>query len=150
MYCVGKYYVCISEDVLMKVSSGKRLTERRGFLFDGLFMLCKPNSRRQSSVHQNHPECKLKERFFIRKVEIIDLPDTEGKFIYMCNHKWSYCTTYTILLVKIDHCVRSSQNWRMHLRSRPEYNRTLRYAPNHRTIKTIGWPIWSCWTRNPC
>ncbi|GLV36874.1 Son of sevenless [Carabus blaptoides fortunei] len=67
----------IREDVLMKVSSGKRLTERRGFLFDGLFMLCKPNSRRQSSVHQNHPECKLKERFFIRKVEIIDLLDTE-------------------------------------------------------------------------
>lgn len=67
----------IREDVLMKVSSGKRLTERRVFLFDGLLVLCKPNSRRQSSVHQNHPECKLKERFFIRKVEIIDLPDTD-------------------------------------------------------------------------
>lgn len=60
----------------MKVNAGRRLTERRVFLFDGLLILCK---RRQSSVHQNHPECKLKERFFIRKVEIIDLPDTEGK-----------------------------------------------------------------------
>lgn len=63
----------------MKVNAGRRLTERRVFLFDGLLILCKPSQRRQSSVHQNHPECKLKERFFIRKVEIIDLPDTEGK-----------------------------------------------------------------------
>ncbi|XP_044261416.1 protein son of sevenless [Tribolium madens] len=67
----------VREDVLMKVSSGKRLTERRVFLFDGLLILCKPNSRRQSSVHQNHAECRLKERFFIRKVEIIDHLDTE-------------------------------------------------------------------------
>lgn len=68
----------ISEDVLTKVSSSKRLTDRRVFLFDGLMILCKPNSRRQSSVlHPNHPECRLKERFFIRKVEIIDHPDTD-------------------------------------------------------------------------
>ena len=67
----------LSEDMMMKVSSGKRLTERRVFLFDGLMILCKPNSRRQSSVHTNHPECRLKERFFIRKVEIVDLPDTD-------------------------------------------------------------------------
>ncbi|KAJ8929658.1 hypothetical protein NQ314_017641 [Rhamnusium bicolor] len=68
----------VREDVLVKVSSSKRLTERRVFLFDGLMILCKPNSRRQSSVHhQNHPECRLKERFFIRKVEIIDHHDTE-------------------------------------------------------------------------
>lgn len=60
----------------MKVSSGKRLTERRVFLFDGLMILCKPNNRRQSSV-QNHPECRLKERYFVRKVEIIDHLDTE-------------------------------------------------------------------------
>ncbi|KAF5284129.1 hypothetical protein FQR65_LT00129 [Abscondita terminalis] len=67
----------IREDILMKVSSGKRLTERRVFLFDGLMILCKPNSRRQSSVHQTHPECRIKERFFIRKVEIVDHADTE-------------------------------------------------------------------------
>lgn len=59
------------------MSSGKKLTERRVFLFDGVMILCKPNSRRQSSVHQNHPECRLKERFFIRKVEIIDHQDSE-------------------------------------------------------------------------
>ncbi|XP_017780094.1 PREDICTED: protein son of sevenless isoform X2 [Nicrophorus vespilloides] len=68
----------VREDVLMKVGSGgKRPTNRRVFLFDGLIILCKPNSRRQSTVHTSHPECKLKERFFIRKVEIIDHQDTE-------------------------------------------------------------------------
>ncbi|KAB0801411.1 hypothetical protein PPYR_05765 [Photinus pyralis] len=67
----------VREDILMKVSSGKRLTERRVFLFDGLMILCKPNSRRQSSVHQSHPECRIKERFFIRKVEIVDHVDTD-------------------------------------------------------------------------
>lgn len=66
---------------MIKVSPNKKTdgrTERRVFLFDGLMILCKPNSRRQSSVHhQNHPECRLKERFFIRKVEIIDHQDTD-------------------------------------------------------------------------
>lgn len=59
------------------MSSGKRLTERRVFLFDGLMVLCKLNSRRQSSVHQNHSEYRLKEKFFIRKVEIVDSQDTD-------------------------------------------------------------------------
>ncbi|XP_072383056.1 protein son of sevenless [Diabrotica undecimpunctata] len=68
----------VKEDTLIKVGNNKRLTDRRVFLFDGLMILCKPNSRRQSSVHHpSHPECKLKERFFIRKVEIIDHQDTE-------------------------------------------------------------------------
>lgn len=72
------FNITFSEDVLVKVSPNKRLTERRVFLFDGLMILCKPNSRRQSSVHhQSHPECRLKERFFIRKVEIIDHQDTD-------------------------------------------------------------------------
>ncbi|CAH1971501.1 unnamed protein product [Acanthoscelides obtectus] len=65
----------VREDVLVKVSSSKRLTERRVFLFDGLMILCKPNSRRQSSAQHN--DCRLKERYFIRKVEIIDHPDAE-------------------------------------------------------------------------
>lgn len=68
----------VREDTLVKVGNNKRLTDRRVFLFDGLMILCKPNSRRQSSVHhQNYPECRLKERFFIRKVEIIDHQDTD-------------------------------------------------------------------------
>lgn len=69
----------VREDVLTKLSQ-KRLTERRVFLFDGLMVLCKPtaSSRRQSSIHHtSHPECRLKERFFMRKVDIKDHEDTD-------------------------------------------------------------------------
>ncbi|XP_071441522.1 protein son of sevenless-like [Hetaerina americana] len=66
----------IREDILGKVGSGKRLTERRVFLFDGLMLLCKPNGRR-SSVTGPVPEYRLKERFFVRKVEIVDRDDTD-------------------------------------------------------------------------
>ncbi|KAL0280796.1 UNVERIFIED_CONTAM: hypothetical protein PYX00_001987 [Menopon gallinae] len=70
----------IREDVLGKLSSGRRLTERRAFLFDGLMILCKPNSKRTSvsvGTQQTSVEFKLKERFFIRKVYITDKEDTE-------------------------------------------------------------------------
>ncbi|OXU26718.1 hypothetical protein TSAR_013174 [Trichomalopsis sarcophagae] len=80
----------IREDMLGKVgSNGRRLTERRALLFDGLLVLCKPSSGKRVSVsvaavavgsnhsahHQN--DLRLKERFFIRKVDIIDREDTE-------------------------------------------------------------------------
>lgn len=68
----------------MKVSGagGRRLTERRAFLFDGLLILCKPTaaSRRQSSAQAaTHAPTtyRLKERLFVRKVEIVDLPDAD-------------------------------------------------------------------------
>ncbi|ERL90963.1 hypothetical protein D910_08305 [Dendroctonus ponderosae] len=68
----------VREDVLTKVSQNqKRLTERRVFLFDGLMVLCKTSSRRQSSVHHTPHTCRLKERFFMRKVEIRDHEDTD-------------------------------------------------------------------------
>uniref|UniRef100_A0A182IPD6 Guanine nucleotide exchange factor for ras-like small gtpase n=1 Tax=Anopheles atroparvus TaxID=41427 RepID=A0A182IPD6_ANOAO len=64
----------IREDTLAKLSSGKRQTERKVFLFDGLLVLCK--ARRQI-VPGNNYDYRQKERFFMRKVEIIDRPDTE-------------------------------------------------------------------------
>ncbi|EDS45471.1 ras GTP exchange factor, son of sevenless [Culex quinquefasciatus] len=64
----------IREDTLAKLSSGKRQTERKVFLFDGLLVLCK--TRRQI-VPGNNYDYRLKERFFMRKVEIIDRSDTD-------------------------------------------------------------------------
>ncbi|XP_063972352.1 protein son of sevenless isoform X1 [Diachasmimorpha longicaudata] len=78
----------IREDMLGKVgSNGRRLTDRRALLFDGLLVLCKPSGGKRVSVSvaavgvgggQAHPvELRLKERFFIRKVDIIDREDTD-------------------------------------------------------------------------
>ncbi|XP_051162718.1 protein son of sevenless isoform X1 [Leptopilina boulardi] len=79
----------IREDMLGKVgNNGRRLTERRALLFDGLLVLCKPSGSKRVSVSvsgvnvgSSHPahqgELRLKERFFIRKVDIIDREDTE-------------------------------------------------------------------------
>lgn len=69
----------IHEDTLQKLSSGKRITERKVYLFDGLLVLCKANTRRQtvSMGPTTTYDFRLKERFFMRKVEIIDRPDTD-------------------------------------------------------------------------
>lgn len=70
-------------------SNGRRLTERKALLFDGLLVLCKPTGSKRVSVtvvavgvggHSTHQgELRLKERLFIRKVDIIDREDTEGE-----------------------------------------------------------------------
>lgn len=87
------YFNCFCvEGPLGKVgSNGRRITERRAVLFDGLLVLCKSSSCKRVSVtvaaagvvgHPAHQgELRLKERFFIRKVDIIDREDTEGKRI---------------------------------------------------------------------
>uniref|UniRef100_A0A1L8DMM0 Putative guanine-nucleotide releasing factor n=1 Tax=Nyssomyia neivai TaxID=330878 RepID=A0A1L8DMM0_9DIPT len=69
----------IREDTLAKFGSGKRITERKVYLFDGLFVLCKANTRRQTvsvGATQSY-DFRMKERFFMRKVEVIDRQDTD-------------------------------------------------------------------------
>ncbi|KAM7352681.1 son of sevenless guanine nucleotide exchange factor isoform 2-T3 [Cochliomyia hominivorax] len=68
----------IREDVLGKLGSGKRVAERKVYLFDGLMLLCKPNMKRQAtSANAQVYEYRLKEKFFMRRVEINDRADTE-------------------------------------------------------------------------
>lgn len=64
------------EGALQKCTS-KRLTERYVFLFDGLVILTKQNTRR-SSVTGPVGDYKLKEKFNMRKVDIYDREDTDG------------------------------------------------------------------------
>ncbi|UYV82945.1 SOS1 [Cordylochernes scorpioides] len=66
----------IMDGHLGKVGSGnRRHSERIAYLFDGLLLLCKPNKR--SSVVGPSAEYRLKEKFFLRKIDIIDREDTE-------------------------------------------------------------------------
>nr|XP_045604246.1 son of sevenless homolog 2-like isoform X1 [Procambarus clarkii] len=63
-------------DLLKLGATGKKLTERHVFLFDGLIVLCKSNNRR-SSVTGQIGEYRFKEKFLMRMVEILDREDTE-------------------------------------------------------------------------
>jgi son of sevenless-like protein len=68
----------IREDTLMKLVSGKRNTERKVFLFDGLLVLCKANTKKQTvSGVTNNYDFRMKERFFLRRVDIIDRIDSD-------------------------------------------------------------------------
>ncbi|XP_045508539.1 protein son of sevenless [Colias croceus] len=76
--CCNEFY---REDTLSKLGPGKRVAERRAFLFDGLLLLCKPvtsivavNSNAAAGGPQ---QMKLKEKLHIRKLEIVDRPDCE-------------------------------------------------------------------------
>ena len=60
-----------------------RLTERYVFLFDSLLVLTKQNTKR-SSVTGPVAEYKLKEKFNIRKIEVFDKEDTDGRTFH--NH----------------------------------------------------------------
>ncbi|CAB0009525.1 unnamed protein product [Nesidiocoris tenuis] len=80
-FCMEMYHY--PEDVLGKWSTkGRRLTERRVFLFDGVLILCKPNNKRAAvpvpaPLGGSTAELRLKEKFFIRKVEITDFEESE-------------------------------------------------------------------------
>lgn len=68
----------IREDTLMMLIPGKRITERKVFLFDGLLGLCKANTRKQTvSGVTNNYDFRRKEKFFMRKVNIIDRVDSD-------------------------------------------------------------------------
>jgi son of sevenless len=67
----------IKDDTLMKLVGGKRHTERKVFLFDGLLVLCKANTRKQPVSGATNYDFRMKERFFMRRVDIIDKIDSE-------------------------------------------------------------------------
>lgn len=74
----------IREDTLSKLGPGRRVAERRAYLFDGLLMLCKPQSSLVSASGvagvgscTGGPQLKLKERLYVRKLDVVDKPDTD-------------------------------------------------------------------------
>lgn len=77
IFTINHYRFAFPEGLLNKYA-GKKATERHVFLFDGLIILCKQNTRR-SSVTGTVGEYRLKEKFLVRKVEIVDKEDTDGK-----------------------------------------------------------------------
>jgi hypothetical protein len=78
---ISKCLLCIlfadAEGALQKVV-GRRFTDRYVFLFDGLLILTKQNLKR-ISVTGSMADYKLKEKYQIRKVDIIDREDAEGQ-----------------------------------------------------------------------
>ncbi|XP_013143597.1 PREDICTED: protein son of sevenless [Papilio polytes] len=74
----------IREDTLSKIGPGKRIAERRAYLFDGLLLLCKPSTSlvavNSSSITvggSSGQQLKLKEKLHVRKLELVDRPDTD-------------------------------------------------------------------------
>lgn len=65
----------MKEGTLGKVHPNKRGTERYVFLLDGLLICCKQNTRH--ALTGPNPEYRLKEKYYLRKIEINDLDDTE-------------------------------------------------------------------------
>ena len=81
----------LTEGTLFKYT-GKRMMEHYIFLFDGLIILTKQN-KKWSSVTVPVGDYKLKEKFQMRKVDIIDKDDTGGMFEDMSrNRVYRRCT----------------------------------------------------------
>ena len=72
---------------------GNKPQERRVFLFDCLLLCCK-----LSSARKDISEYKLREKFDLKKMHVIDTPDSEGK--------WSYlCYSVVLILITADSCI---------------------------------------------
>lgn len=86
----------IREGLLYKVSNpGKSIgqfskSERRAFLFDSLLVLCKHYTKRMvpGRGDNSHLECRFKERFYIRNIEIIERDElyVPSNFSLFSNH----------------------------------------------------------------
>lgn len=71
------YSEYIREDTLQKLSSGRRITERKVYLFDGALILCKQIRGRSVNPNSNAYDYRQKERCVMRRVEIIDRIDSD-------------------------------------------------------------------------
>lgn len=78
----------ICEDNFQKLSgSGRKPSERHAYLFDAFICLCKPNYRRTSVVTGGTQfDYRLKEYYYLTKVEVRDKEDTDGEHEFF--HKW--------------------------------------------------------------
>ncbi|XP_037300411.1 protein son of sevenless isoform X3 [Manduca sexta] len=113
----------IRENTLSKVGPGKRIAERRAYLFDGLLLLCKPitslvgvNSGGGGGGSGGSQQLKLKEKLHVRKLELVDRPDTdegrhlvelwprEGPAVVLacgsCAEKWNWMCDLVMLNTK--------------------------------------------------
>ncbi|KAM3955484.1 son of sevenless [Aphomia sociella] len=77
----------IREDTLSKIGPGKRIAERRAYLFDGLLLLCKPITSLVgvaggALAAGATAQLKLKEKLHVRKLELQDRGDAdEGRHL---------------------------------------------------------------------
>lgn len=72
----------IREDTLQSIGKGKRITERKVYLFDGLLLTCKAVRGRSVNPNANF-DFKRKEYCFMNRVEIIDRIDTDDlKYVF--------------------------------------------------------------------
>ncbi len=58
---------------------GKRVTERHVFLFDNVIILTKAAKRATSVMNAGFPDYKLKEKFLVRRITVVEKEDTEGR-----------------------------------------------------------------------
>lgn len=68
----------LCEDNFQKLGSGRRPSERHAYLFDAFICLCKPSYRRTVVPGGTQGEYRLKEYFYLTKVEVRDKEDTDG------------------------------------------------------------------------